>query len=190
MVSDLYWRMGFGQIHAGLLIISLIATFYSKGTFRFLFAAVAIILLIFAWYRYQRWNGTPWRKVHGRGMLLYASCAGLEQAKATSEGRRFSIENACYDLAEKMCGQDKILEVMTMIGDLQDEQGLFLQDLILTNFHYVAQKSSPDSIHALAQAAESVKFGPHLVIANIIYNTHGPHEATRYAIALLKGDAH
>lgn len=37
---------------------------------------------------------------------------------------------------------------------------------------------------------QGVTLGPQLVVANVLENSHGPLEATKYILALLKGEAH
>lgn len=181
MVSDLYWHMGFGWTSVILLICSIIgaATFPAPG--QGLFGLVAIIAIIYMFKSYRNWNGTLWKQSHGRGMLLYRLFEKTENSQSKKEHRPFSMRNACYMMAEKMCGEEKSLEISAMIDYLQNVQGNYLRDLILSypvrDFQYIAD------------AASKIKFCPQLIIANIIQNTYGPEEAAQYAIALATGKA-
>ena len=140
-------------------------------------------------YKYYIWNVTPWRKVHFRGMLIYAALSGVENSIAQNEGRDFNKINACRDMALYMCGPDREIFVNAMIEELRKEKGKYFSNLIKQYSSIILPEISQDNYKEIIDACNIMDFNPQLVIGNIIENTYGGEEATHYAIALLSGKA-
>lgn len=189
MSSSLYWRMGFGWTTVFFLVILLIGIISFKGVPKGISIALFILVSSYACYRVYSWNGSPWRRVHGRGMLVYATCAGSERATSLEENRDFSSELACYQMAIQICGANKEMEVSMMIGELSGEKGSYFANLIARFGKDVDARLTDDAIEALTDITRKIDLCPQLIIANIIENTYGQLEATRYSIAVLTGKA-
>lgn len=189
MVSDLRWKLGFGWTNLALLIILFSLSIYFKGVMRGITGTLFTFICIFTCYRYYQWNSTPWRKVHGRAMLLYAKHASIESSTANRENRSFEIENACCRMALEMCGNNNELNVTIMIGCLSEEQGNYLARLLEDHLISLLPNIQHEAILEIISTAKKIPLCPQLVIANIIENTFGPIEATKYALALLSGEA-
>ncbi len=189
MVSNLYWQFGFGWYHTIIMFSCIFFTYYLKGVPRGIFLTLSAFLIIFSLYRYYRWNNRPWRKLHGRGMLLYARYAGIEEAMSTREQRPFSVVIACTAMALDMCGVHKEPHVSTMVTALEEEKGLYFMHLINDYRQRIDCNISDLDLAEILESVIKVKMCPQLVIANIIENTYGAAEAAKYVIALSRGDA-
>jgi hypothetical protein len=188
MVSSLYWQFGFGWYHTIIMFSCIFFTYYFKGVPRGIFLTFSVFLIIFSLCRYHHWNSTPWRRLHGRGMLLYARYAGIEKAISEKEQRSFSIEIACEAMALDMCG-GKGPQVSAMITALEKEKGLYFMHLINDYRQRIDCDISDLNLAEILKSIIDVKMCPQLVIANIIENTYGAAEAAKYVIALSRGDA-
>jgi hypothetical protein len=151
---------------------------------------IAIVLAVFTFLlmltRYNRWNGAGWRKVHGRAMLAYASLAGEEMALSRQEGRQFNPENPCRKLAYRLVGYGKQNEADAMVNALVLEQGQYFSHLISLYGHEVEPRLSEQQLMKLQEVTDQFEIGPQLVIGNVIENTFGGEEATKYVMAILK----
>lgn len=87
-------------------------------------ASVAVVSACFRFVRYDRWRGRPWRKVHNRGMLLWAAVGGksdrLGGHKPAAKLRAFAtllkIESPSLDPSKTM-------------AFLEAEQGQYVRNL-------------------------------------------------------------
>lgn len=190
MVSDLKWRTGFGwgsvvALTGGLGLVAL-----SASVGRWVGAGITFFALAFVVMQYRKWNGEPWRKLHFRAMLAYARIAGLQQALAQAQGTPFDARAACRELGILLCGPDKSVAVDVMVESLAEEQGAYLADLFERHCSTVVPTLPQSDRSRVADHLRGVTLGPQLVIANVLENTHGHLEATKYAVALFNGDAH
>jgi len=157
--------------------------------FRVISITFAILVCIFIVYQYHKWNSKGWPSVHWRSMLLYSSLAGLETAKAKAEGREFDRVTACRELALKMCGLGKEINVNIMIDALTQEKGSYLASLLIDHRSELLADASDETVNNVIEAVQSLDFGPQLVICNVVENTFGRAEAARYALALAEHNA-
>lgn len=185
----MYWRFGFGISSVIVFVLLLLISIYFEGITRGIFICLTVIYGLFLIYRYYRWNGESWRQVHFRAMLLYSQISGIEAGQANLEGREFSKVNACRHLALQMCGQDKELFVDAMIEQLLEEEGEYFASLLYINGSKILPSADERIIENFAETISKLDFCPQLVIANIIENTYGEEEATKYALALISGKA-
>ena len=189
MASDLKWRMGFGwgAVLVGLSAGAAVVSF--AGVTRWLGIATAVFAAAFMTYRYRKWNGRGWRQVHFRAMLAYSGITGRERAIARDSGGAFDFGHACTQLGLLLCGEDKKPVVDAMLLDLTRAQGAFLAGLVEQHAAEVLPGSPFEFRRDVIARLRAVRFGPQLVIAYVIENTHGGAEAARYAVALVTGDA-
>jgi hypothetical protein len=161
-----------------------------SGLGRWAGAVVTALALAFMVAQYRKWNGSPWRQLHFRAMLAYARIAGLQQARAQAQGRAFDLHAACTELGVLLCGPEKGAAIDAMIESLAAEQGTYLAGLFDRHVSTVAATLQPSERSEMIDRLRGVTLGPQLVVAHVLENTHGPIEATRYALALLNGEAH
>ena len=188
MASRLEWRTGFGWEPVLLLVCAAIAAVLWTGTARWVAVFVMAGGGAYLAYRYRKWNGRGWRRVHFRAMLAYSGIAGREDAMARQSGRPFDQRRACSALGLLLCGEDKHVAVEAMLAELDRYEGAFLAGLVERHAAEVlpgATFAMRDSVIARLRA---IRFGPELVIASVIENIHGGPEAARYAIAVAVGD--
>jgi hypothetical protein len=190
MASDLKWRTGFGWGSVGLLAFGLGVAVLTPGVARWLGLVVGVLALVFMVTQYRKWNGSPWRQLHFRALLAYSRIAGVHQASAQAQSRPFDLDAACRELGLQLCGSDKRASVDAMIDELSKEQGDYLANLFQQHVSVIEPSLQAVDRSAMADRLRAVTLGPQLVIANVLENTHGPIEATRYTLALLNGEAH
>ena len=190
MASDLKWRTGFGWGSVAALTGGLGLAALSAGAGRLTGVVIILLALAFVATQYRKWNGEPWRQLHFRAMLAYARISGLQQAGAQAQGTPFDVRTACRELGLLLCGPDKSAAVDVMVESLAEEQGAYLADLFERHCSTAVPTLPPSERSKLADRLRGVTLGPQLVVANVLENTHGPLEATKYAVALLNGDAH
>ena len=189
MASDLKWRTGFGWSAVLVAVSAGAAAVSFAGVTRWLGIATAMLAAAFMIYQYRKWNGRGWRQVHFRAMLAYSGIAGREHAIARDSGRAFDFGNACMQLGLLLCGEDKKSAVDAMLMDLTRSQGAFLAGLVEQHAAQVLPGAPFEFRRDVMARLRTVRFGPQLVIAYVIENTHGRAEAARYAVALVTGGA-
>jgi hypothetical protein len=189
VASHLKWRTGFGWGAVLVAASAGAAALSSAGVTRWLGIATAIVAAAFMTYQYRRWNGRGWRRVHFRAMLAYSGIAGREHAIARDSSREFDFGNACMQLGLLLCGEDKKSAVDAMLTDLTRAQGAFLAGLLERHAAEVLPGAPFEFRRDVIARLRAVRFGPQLVIAYVIENTHGGAEAARYAVALVTGEA-
>ncbi len=190
MVSNLKWRTGFGWSSLLLFITFMLVAFLFDGIVKGIFLVLAAFSGVWLIYRYYTYNGSPWRRVHFRGMLVYAMVAGEEHKRSQIEGRPFNIVNACRDMALLICGREKEIFVNAMIEELMKEKGDYFARLLESNIGKILPKVTDDQKSCIIENARKIDFGPELVMGNIIENTYGPAEAARYVVAVLTRQAY
>jgi hypothetical protein len=190
MVSNLKWRTGFGWTSLLAFVVSVAISAITAGVLRGMLLAFAILLAVWLSYKYYTYNGSPWRKTHFRGMLLYSAAAGKEANLAKIENRSFNVLNPVKEMALLMCGKSKEDNVSAMIDDLRKEQGGYYVSLFISNASSVFPKMNETTITNIVQALEEMKFSPQSVICNIVENTYGGKEATKYILALITKKAY
>ncbi len=187
---DLKWRTGFGWGVVAVIGISTAGFILTGGVLRWISLLVALVATADMIFQYKKWNTHGWRKVHFRAMLAYASVAGQEMVRAQREGRPFSRVNACRELGFLVAGRDCATNVEAMVLALEQEQGHYLANLLETHSEEVLPNASATQVSELADHLRRLELGPVLVVANIVENTFGGLEAARYAVAVLKREAH
>lgn len=188
MASSLKWRTGFGWGAVVLLACSAIATVLFTGAARLLPMAAGIVTGAYTVQQYRKWNGRGWRQVHFRAMLAYSGIAENEDAIARQAGQDLDIHRACSRLLLQLYGNDQAPAVDALLSELTSEQGAFLADLVERHAEEVLSGSSLEVRADLMARVRGVRFGPQLVIASAIEARYGGVEASRYAIALVKGE--
>ena len=189
MASELKWRMGFGWepvLVAACLrscLRSLRPALHGGWRWWWLLARPATPL-----YRYRKWNGRGWRRVHFRAMLAYSSIVRREDALARQAGRPFDVRVACSALGLLLCGEDKVAAVEAMLEELDRYEGAFLAGLVERHAAEVLPGASVELRRDVTARLRAIRFGPELVIASVIENIHGGAEAARYAVAVAAGD--
>lgn len=190
MATDLKWRTGFDWGSVFLLIVSCLIGIFVTGILRWSALAVLLLVVLFMVAQYRKWNGAGWPSLHWRGMLLYASLAGLEAGRAREEGRDLDRESICRTFALKMCGPGKEAEVDAMIAALREERGSYLVSLFREQRRQLTLSSDQDAeLERRLDSLAEIELGPKLVICNVIENAYGSPEAARYVLALLQSRA-
>lgn len=189
MASALKWRTGFGWGAVGLLVCSALGAILFTGAARLLPIAAVGLTGTYIVQQYRKWNGRGWRRVHFRAMLAYAGIAGREHALAREAGQEFDIHRACSHLAFELSGTEQGTAIDAMLSRLTREQGAFLADLVERHAEQVLPGCSFERWADIMARLRGVRFGPQLVIASAIEHTHGGVEASRYALALVTGEA-
>lgn len=82
-----------------------------------------------------------------------------------------------------------MVEATVMVNALEQEKGLYLIKLLQENIKYVLPNIDKIMLNNLFDIAHKLDLCPQLVIANVIENTYGPVEATKYALDILTGSA-
>jgi hypothetical protein len=190
MVSDLKWRMGFGWSAVLLFGGAIGLVVMTKGLPRWAGAVGIIIMGTFIVFQYKKWNTTGWRQIHFRAMLVYARCAGKESVRAKQAGEPFCRVNACRELGIAICSKNSVANVEAMVLALEEEKGNYLANLLEANAECILPKLSVNEVLKLADQLRRLEFCPELVVANVVENSFGSQEATRYAMAVLKREAH
>jgi hypothetical protein len=190
MMPDLRWRMGFGSLSVACLVLSGVTALLTSGLMRWIASAASALVLIYMIARYRKWNGSGWRRVHFRAMLAYASIAGKESAEASREHREFDRIRACRQLGYAICGGQSAAAVDEMVLALTREEGQYLAALLREHVEEVLPNATDMQLTAITEGFRKIRFGPQLIIANVIENSFGAVEAARYGLALLSGKAH
>ena len=189
MASDLKWRTGFGWGPVLVFAVFAAGVWLGTGTWRWGAAAMAILAALYMLVQYRKWNGRGWTSVHYRAMLVWAQVAGWESGAAEREGREFDRLAACRQLAIRMSGPGKELNVEAMLTALQEEQGIYLASLVERHREDLLPGAEDERLQRVLAELRKALLGPELVICNVIENTHGSLEAARYVLALADGTA-
>ena len=188
MASNLKWNFGFGWVSVIILLGFVGGAIIFNSALRFVFVILALMVIIYLIYQYRKWNSSAWRKVHFRGMLLYAGIAGREVATAKVEQRDSIIKESCRSLGIAMCGAGSDIFVNAMVDELSNEEGEYCARLLKEHHNKVLP--NVQQISEILRIAKQIRFGPQLVICNIIENTYGGEEAAKYILALISREAH
>lgn len=180
--------MGFGWEPIVVLAFAGVAATVSTGAFRWLAVSLAAGAAGYAWYRYRKWNGRAWRRIHFRAMLAYSGIVGRERAFAREAGRPLDVRRTCSALGLLLCGEEKRAAVEAMLADLDRYEGAFLAGLVERHAAEVLPGASAELRRDVSARLRAMRFGPELVIASVIENIHGGAEAARYAVAVAAGD--
>ena len=189
MASNLKWSMGFGWATVLSLALGLWLLIDGTGTLRLFGGLIAIVGGVYAVTQYRKWNSTPWRRLHFRGMLLYSRIVGRHSARGQGQQRDFDIVAACRELALAMTGPGKEVNVDAMIQALMQEKGRYLSQLLRPRAPEFFGGAEVSKVESLLKRVEELEFGPDIVMCNIVENTYGEEEAARYAFAICSGDA-
>ncbi len=190
MASYLKLKAGFGWPLLLLFLAFLVAVIIFGGVARVVFIVLTLFFGFWLGCMCYTYNGSPWRRVHFRGMLLYAAAFGKEMALSQAEGRTYNVVNACRDMALFMCGPEKEIFVNAMIEELVEEKGDYFVRLLESYHAMVFPKATDEQISSIIETVRKIDFGHQLVIGNIIENTYGGKEAARYVLAILTGRAY
>lgn len=190
MASDLKWRFGFGWGTVFVFAIGLLLLFGTDGPMRILGAVIALASGGYGISQYRKWNSSPWRQVHFRGMMLYSGIAGRHAERASAGDRPYDQLAACRELALTVVGPGKEANVDAMIEVLAQEQGRYLASLLRPRTGVLFKDLDPLRRDKILAEVEQLEFGPQLVLCNIIENTYGVEQAAHYAFAICSGDAH
>lgn len=180
--------MGFGWEPVVVLACAIVAAMVSTGAFRWIALGLAAGACGYAWYRYRKWNGRAWRRIHFRAMLAYSGIVGREQVFAREAGRPLDVRRTCSALGMLLCGEEKRAAVEAMLADLDRYEGAFLAGLVERYAAEVLPGASAELRRDVTARLRAMHFGPELVIASVIENIHGGAEAARYAVAVAAGD--
>lgn len=185
---NLYWALGFGWISLATLVALACLTILTTAWLRGVFGSLTALWLSFLAYQCYRWNGSAWRRMHHRAMLMYAAIAGSESGRASREGRPFDFKRACTVLAEDLSGKKNSAAIENLIEYLNLSTGPYFQQVLKDESarlfgNDVARRDK------FLRAAAQAEFGPRAVIAHIVQNTYGTPEAARYIVAVLNGEA-
>lgn len=190
MASGLKWRAGFGWGTVILLMAGLLLVFSTEGVLRVFGGLMALVSGGYAFAQYRKWNSSPWRQVHFRGMLLYSQIAGRHAGLAQQEDRSFDKVAACRELALAMTGPGREANVEAMIDTLVREEGTYFARLLRPRVDVLLESIEPSKREEFLEKVKQLKFGPDLVMCNIVENSYGEEEAARYAYAICSGRAH
>lgn len=185
--SSLYWDKGFGMPTILINVILGTVTYLSSGMIQGIILSFLILSLIFTFYRYYHWNGSPRNRVNGRAMLLFTHHSGKELYRSKNENRPYDIAKPCYRMAVDMCGNEKILEITDMIRFLSDEKGNYFAYLIKNNAKNVFPTMGNTTIQNYITMTNRIDMCPQLVIAHVLENSYGPIEATKYVFDVMNG---
>ena len=89
-----------------------------------------------------------------------------------------------------MCGIEKELFVRAMIEELVKEKGDYFAQLVESYRARALPKTTDEQIFNIIETVRKIDFCPQLVIGNIIENTYGAEEATRYVVAVVARQAY
>lgn len=189
MNSDLKWKMGFGWGAVIILALSLCGLFFSHGVFLIISGILCFISGGYMIFQYRKWNASGWSMIHWRAMLAYATIAGMEAARAKEEFREFDIVSACRDLGLLICGTEKKDNIEIMISELAAEEGSYFSNILEETRGEILPGLDKDDFETFTEWLSRQKFGPTMVICNVVENTFGKIEAARYVLALASGKA-
>lgn len=183
--------LGFGWIPIASAAALGFGTYYSTGWVRWMFYGCFAIMVLYMAKRYKTYSRQPWRRIHYRGMKIYANQAGREYDLAKKENREFEIIGPCRELAQKLFRQQKAGGFVAdgLLADTS-RKAYFLElaknhrQVFLENVKPEKHAAVLDGIRADLEASE---LGPDIVIAKAVEMSYGREEAARYLLALLLG---
>lgn len=193
IMSNLYWRFGFGYPALIFWFLIVLGVFYTNGFIFFVFLVLLIMQTGFLIKRYKDWKSIIWKQIHNRAMFVFSGIAGEESGRARAENREYSMYNACEKLILLMTNTPfATTEITDTLVDLEDVAGLYFVELLynhLDEFQELYPQVDDKAIEAAADVFRKITFGPQLVIAKVIENTYGAKESLRYGMALIFGKA-
>ena len=189
MASNLKWRTGFGWGAVVMFVLGICLAVMTSGVTKWGGILLSLLSLLFSSYQFWKWNSSPWRKVHFRAALVYASLAGTEVARARASGDEFNEVNVCRELALALIGREKELNADAMIAALLQEQGAYYVRLLRPHIRQFLPNANDNEIESILNSINNGGFGGDLVVANVIENTYGEDEAARYAFAIFTKEA-
>lgn len=189
MTSKLAWLVGFGWFSLIIMFVFLIGSSILSGVFQVVSIILTVLWTIWLCFKVYHWNGKPWRRVHFRAMRLFSRAAGIETAEAKLQGREYDIVRACKILLSMISDNDKDVNDEIVDG-LYYMQGKYFSWLVRQSRKIVFSHLSDENLELVCdQIEQDLKFGPPLVIAKLIEDRYGAHEASRYVLAISEGKA-
>lgn len=187
-VSKLYWNTGIGwpTILFALLMYSL--SYFSDGWIRWVFIVISFFWTVLAIYRFRRWTGSPWRKIHFKSMLVFASMAGREKAESNSLGREFEILNPLYGLLHAMIPYNDKDAADSIHQDICDNGSSGLYHILDKHIRGLIPLASEIDLQDLMIQFANAPVGVNLAIAYMIEYEHGTLEAAKYIIAIMRNE--
>lgn len=186
--SRLYWVLGIGWYSLSITALLGVGIYLTKGFLFWLLLVLSSLWGLFLLMRIYRWNGIPWRRIHGRGMLLYASIAGHEANRAVAENREFDMENACRQLVYAF-NKDDIETANMMIEMITTSEDSIYYDLLDKHVRELYPNASEVDIQKLLFSVLKEPLNPRMALACIVANTYGSKEAAKYVVAILNDEA-
>lgn len=187
-VSRMYWHIGIGwpTVLFALLMYSMI--YLSDGWLRWVFIVISFMWTVLAIYRFKRWTGSPWRKIHFKSMLVYAAMSGKEAGESKMENREFDILNPIYSMLHIMVpGNDR---------ETADDIYQYISEHGSSNLYHILDKhirglmplaNEIDLQNLMIQFANA-PVSANLAIAYMVESEHGTLESAKYIIAILRNE--
>ncbi len=186
-MSKIRYLCGFGWgtliLFAALLAISV----HFTGPISWISSVLLTFVTCYMLYQIWKYNGSPWRRIHFRAMLLYAHAAGIESYLAEREKRSFQTGNACQSLANYYIVDE--VDAYSTISILDMFGGKHVADALINHKRELFPQINEELFKDMINHLYSLKLCPQIVIAKIIDQTYGEKETAKYAYALLTGDA-
>lgn len=188
LIRSCEYRFGFSPVAAMSFVLAGTLVVLQPDNW-WLGALVAVASSCFLFVRYHRWRGRPWRKVHNRGMLLWAAACGRSDglgshtiaAKLRAFATLLKVESPSLDPAKTM-------------AFLEASQGQYVQNLFEAHRDRVwgpgAQlEELQPTLARLHSSVGALISGEHLILMRVIEETYGWQEAVEYALALTREEA-
>lgn len=190
-----------------------------EGIFELKFLTIAILILfglalvfdgfisVISWIFYSiltfylliRLTGrikTKWSQIHYSLMIRYASFAGAESSKSSSEGREFNIENPLVEVIQSAFTNMDLTKATELFNQAKFKLDKFEDKFKIEN--YFKKKNpivDPISVNSVLSRMEQLikvnynKLLVNYVIAEIVYKDFGDDERIKYLVDSFTGKA-
>lgn len=156
-----------------------------------------LLIALWKWRIWYRYNGRPWRKVHFNAMIFAAEASAHEQLRAL-EGNQYSFRNICIEMVKSLArigfdvGVDIEVFVDRQLAVYQDPY--FMEHLVVGYMvrekNISSQKASELIRNACNQSdLNDTYFKLRAVVAGVVESVYSEKDRGEYWFEVLNGKA-
>lgn len=188
-VSRLYWMLGIGWPSVIFLTLIIVLSSFANGWVLWFYMIILALFFVLVIYRVYRWNGSPWRRIHFRGMLVFSSLAGKESAESRIENREYDIKIPIYRMLHIMSYKHGKELAEEIYDDIEVNGSDIYYHILDKHIRGLRPDLSDFDIIMLLHEASKSAISPYLALACLIEKKYGSMEAAKYVLALINKEA-
>jgi hypothetical protein len=179
---------------ASFLLIAFILT----AIFQFPWAWIGVVLVvIWKWRKWYRYNGRPWRKVHFNAMIFAAAAIAREQLRSKHSSDEFDFKKMYADILNSLGGigftlpgdADNFIENCLNGKYLEDNKALALQYMV-----YQKKMDPTDALGRINNLYEKIDLNDNFfrlrsLVAGVIHSQYSLDDKGEYWFEVMNNNA-